>query len=197
MASKRPTLTFPELDNIQPKGRHAILRSAEEIAAEQALLEGQESGQPESQNAGFPASQHSGEPVIQQTSNTDLQKNIVPESQQGRNPGSHISSEPGNQSASKSDSQKSRHPASRKPAKQEIQEAVSRDRYQKVTYRLSFDAIDAIEDAKRILKRQYGVKASMEEIAEEAILAAYQDLLDKQEASNLVRKFAGKPANKK
>lgn len=36
MANKRPPLSFPELE---PKGRRAILRSAEEVLAEEKLLE--------------------------------------------------------------------------------------------------------------------------------------------------------------
>lgn len=39
---RRNSFSFPELDNLEPKGKHAILRSAEEVAAEQALLRSRE-----------------------------------------------------------------------------------------------------------------------------------------------------------
>jgi hypothetical protein len=39
MSNKRRPITFPELDELPPKGRGAILRSAEEVQAEQSLQE--------------------------------------------------------------------------------------------------------------------------------------------------------------
>ncbi len=39
MSNKRRPITFPELDELPPKGRGAILRSAEEVQAEQRLQE--------------------------------------------------------------------------------------------------------------------------------------------------------------
>ena len=129
MNNKRKPLSFPELES---RGRHAILRSAEEVQAEEALLE--------SQDAGMPGQQHAGLP--------------------------------------------------------EIQTNGSRTHYPKATYRLSPEALDAIDDAKRVLRRQHNIKASLEEIAEEAILAAYRDLLENQLASMLANRFASKPATK-
>jgi hypothetical protein len=56
MASKRrPPISFPELE---PKGRGAILRSPEEIRAEQQLLQRQDAGDPAIQYAGMPESQN-------------------------------------------------------------------------------------------------------------------------------------------
>ena len=64
--------------------------------------------------------------------------------------------------------------------------------YPKATYRLSPEALEAIDETKRMLRRRYKIKASLEEIAEEAILAACHDLLENQQASMLVLKFSGK-----
>lgn len=49
MPNKRQPLTFTELDEVQPKGRGAILRTPEEVEAEQRLLERQEPIQPADQ----------------------------------------------------------------------------------------------------------------------------------------------------
>ena len=125
MPSKRRPISFPELE---PKGRGAILRSAEEVAAEKQLLESQEAGMPDSQHAVVPESQHAG----------------------------------------------------------------NRASYPKATYRLSPEALEAIDEAKRILRRRHNIKVSLEEIAEEAILAAYNDLQENQQASMLANKFASK-----
>jgi hypothetical protein len=125
MPSKRRPISFPELE---PKGRGAILRSAEEVAAEKQLLESQESGMPEIQHAGITETQHAG----------------------------------------------------------------NRASYPKATYRLSPEALEAIDEAKRILRRRHNIKVSLEEIAEEAILAAYNDLQENQQASMLANKFASK-----
>jgi hypothetical protein len=133
--AKRPPLSFPELE---PKGRRAILRSAEEVAAEEQLLENQQTGVQAFQLSSMPEFQQDSIPVSQ-----------IPGSRAG---------------------------------------------FPKVTYRLNPDAVDAIEDAKRILRRQFGIKASLEEIAEAAIMAAHQDLLENQLSSNLANKLAGKPA---
>ena len=47
MPSKRKPLTFPELEPaVQPKGRGAILRTSEEVAAEERMLENQDAGMP-------------------------------------------------------------------------------------------------------------------------------------------------------
>ena len=117
MASKRKPISFPELE---PKGKNAILRSANEVQAEEEMLAHQHASMPDDQHAG------------------------------------------------------------------------GRAHYQKVTYRLSAEAIEAIDDAKRVLRRQYKLKASLEEIADKAILAAYADLLANQHASFLVSQLSSK-----
>ncbi len=61
--------------------------------------------------------------------------------------------------------------------------------YTKVSYRLSDAAIEAIEDAKRILRRQYKLKVDLEEIAEAAILELFADLAQNQGESMLVQRF--------
>ena len=152
MANKRRPLTFSELDELQPKGRGAILRTPEELEAEKHLLENEKAGKPE----------------LQETVKQEIQLDGIQEIQKTRKPASQI------------------------PSNTESSPVRNRANYPKVTYRLSFEAIDAIEDMKRILRRQYGVKVNLEEIAEEAILAAHRDLLEKQKSSNLVKKFSGK-----
>jgi hypothetical protein len=124
MASKRPKISFPELE---PKGRHAILRTPEEVAAEAAMLATQQAGNPASEST--PAS------VAQQDNNRVTTK---------------------------------------------------------VSYRVSPEAVDAVDDIKRMLARQYRVKVSRERIAEAAILAAYEDMLENRHASKLVSQLAGK-----
>ncbi len=134
MANKRRPVSFPELD-AAPKGKGAILRSAEEVEAEQQILESQQSGILDIQNASMPESWNSNLPDVPQVGN--------------------------------------------------------RAGYPKATYRLSPEALEAIDDAKRVLRRRYQAKVTLEEIAEEAILAAYRDLLENQNASLLAIKFAG------
>lgn len=133
MARKRQPIKFDELET---RGRGAILRSREEIEAEEATLAGQNAGIPASQNSGTQAYQSSG-----------------------------LHSSP----------------------------TGSRAGYQKVTYRISPEALEAIDEIKRILRRQYGIKAALEEIAEEAILAALEDLEENKQTSILVNKFSGEP----
>ena len=121
-SSKRPPLSFPELEH---RGRGAILRTAEEVQAEQDMLETQQAGMPVNQEAS------------------------LPESQQTR---------------------------------------------VKATYRISPEAAEATEEAKRLLRRKYHIKVPVERIVQEAILAAYEELLEKEESSMLVNKFASKQA---
>jgi hypothetical protein len=68
---------------------------------------------------------------------------------------------------------------------------------EKVTFRFHPQGKYALEDIKTILTRQLGTKASFELIAEEAILIAYEDLLENQNASKLAIRLSGKPENKK
>ena len=70
MASKRPPLSFSELD---ARGRRAILRTADEVIAEEELLKKQDpdispsqlTSKPVDQQASKPAQQHDSTPVSQ------------------------------------------------------------------------------------------------------------------------------------
>jgi hypothetical protein len=66
---------------------------------------------------------------------------------------------------------------------------------EKVSYRFHAEGKYAIEDMKMILARKHGIKASLEEIAEECILLAYDDLLENQNASKLANRLARTPEN--
>lgn len=80
-------------------------------------------------------------------------------------------------------------PLSRKPATQRKADRSSQA-YTKVTYRLSNDAVQAAEDMKALLKRRYGFKrVNLEEVVEEAILAARRDLEEHQEQGFLVQQL--------
>jgi hypothetical protein len=68
---------------------------------------------------------------------------------------------------------------------------------EKVTYRFHPAGKYAIEDIKTTLARKVGIKASYELIAEEAILIAYEDLLENQHASKLAKRLSRMPENKK
>jgi hypothetical protein len=68
---------------------------------------------------------------------------------------------------------------------------------QKVRYRFHAEGKYAVEDMKTILERKHGIKASLEEIAEEAILLAYEDLLENQNASKLANRLSRLPENQK
>ncbi len=60
----------------------------------------------------------------------------------------------------------------------------------KVTYRFRPDAVEAVEDIRRILRRQYGVrKVNREDIAQAAVLEALRVLEDQGDAAFLVREF--------
>ncbi len=143
MANKRRPVSFPELD-ATPKGKGAILRSAEEIAAEQDMLESQQTSNPESLKTRNSENQKTGDEALL-----------------------------------------------------EAPQSGSRNGYPKATYRLSPEALNAIDDAKRELRRRYGVRVTLEEIAEQAILAAYQDLLENKQASMLASTFFSKKESEK
>ena len=60
----------------------------------------------------------------------------------------------------------------------------------KVTYRFRPDAVEAVEDIRRILRRQYGVReVNREDIAQAAVLEALRVLEDQGDAAFLVREF--------
>jgi hypothetical protein len=103
---KRPVFIFPELES---RGRHTILRTNEEVAAEIATL---------------------------------------------------------------------------REAEEEPKERI------KVTYRFRPDAVEAVEDIRRILRRQHGVrKVNREDIAQAAVIEALRDLEERGDASFLVSEF--------
>ena len=133
---KRPPLSFPELEH---RGAGAILRSAEEVQTEEAMLARQQTGMPSENEPGSLAGE----------------------------------------------------------AATETRAPTSRTLYPKATYRLRPETLEAIDDAKRILRRQYGIKVSLEDIAEEAIMAAYTDLLDNQQTSMLAIQLASKQASRR
>ena len=61
----------------------------------------------------------------------------------------------------------------------------------KVTYRFRPDAVEAVEDIRRILRRQYGVrKVNREDIAQVAVLQALKSIEDEGATSYVVREFA-------
>jgi hypothetical protein len=104
--SKRPAFQFPELES---RGRHTILRSTQEVAAELDVLQ---------------------------------------------------------------------------RAEEEPKERV------KVTYRFQAEAVEAVEDIRRILRRQHGVrKVNREDIAQAAVLEALHDLETNGHTSFLAREF--------
>ncbi len=110
--AKRPAFTFPELES---RGRRAILRSADEVAADLEAL-----------------------------------------------------------------------------ARQAAEEEDSGERV-KVTYRFRPEAVEAVEDIRRILRRQHGVrKVNREDIAQAAVVEALRQLEDAGSDSYLVKRFAGK-----
>jgi hypothetical protein len=115
-----------------------------------------------------PAGQFSGNPEFKNSSNLETQKSGLPEIQKSRIPENQTTSKPG-----------------------------KREFFTKATYRLCDEALDAIEDAKKVLKRQYGLKVNLEEIVETAVLSAYKDLADNKEKSTLVTKYSGNPENQK
>jgi hypothetical protein len=74
---------------------------------------------------------------------------------------------------------------------------VNRVPTEKVTYRFHPEAKYAVEDMKSLLERKHGIKASLEEIAENCILIAYDDLLELQNTSKLAIKLSSIPAKQK
>lgn len=137
MVRKRTPLRFDELE---PRGRGAVIRTREEIEAEDRILASQLSGKPETRSASNPDSRVSGFPAG----------------------GSDV---------------------------------VNRAQYEKVTYRISPDAVEAIDEIKRIMRRHHGVKVTREEIAEVAILHALKECQDNQKDGIVVSWLSGKPEN--
>src|SRR5215213_10583306 len=109
--------------------------------------------------------------LYQETSPKSVEKSSFPENKKTRTPETQTSRTPENQNIAK------------------------REFYTKVTYRICDEAVDALGDAKSILKRQYKLKVNMEEIVETAIIEAFKDLTQKGEKSALVSIYSGNPEN--
>ena len=76
MARKRPPISFPELEH---RGRGAILRSAEEVQAEQALLEAEQTNPPDGRaRVAEPSVNKSTSPQVDQTTNPQTGKSAKP-----------------------------------------------------------------------------------------------------------------------
>jgi hypothetical protein len=102
---------------------------------------------------------------------------------------------PANQKTSKLASQTSGKPENQQTGTTKIPSPLTAT--EKVTYRFHPEGKYAVEDMKTILIRKHGIKASLEEIAEESILLAYEDLLENQKASKLANRLSRMPENKK
>ena len=73
-----------------------------------------------------------------------------------------------------------------------LEEAVEEPKERvKVTYRFRPDAVEAVEDIRRILRRQYGVrKVNREDIAQVAVLEALRSLEAEGPDSFIAREFS-------
>ncbi len=100
---------------------------------------------------------------------------------------------PAQQETSLQGDKETRKLVNKETVKQVYQETRKRALYPKMTYQLNPDVLDALEDAKRTLKRQYKLKVSLAEIVEEAIRHMSQDLQENKETSKLVIVFTRKP----
>lgn len=140
MASKRVPIKFNELE---PRGRGAVVRTREEIESENRELEARRSRKPENQSAINPDSLLS------------------------------VSTEVG-----------------------EEQGRANRALYEKVTYRISPEAVEAVDEIKRLMRRVHGIKATREEIAEAAILEALAEYLERRRDSKVVSRLSGNPESR-
>jgi hypothetical protein len=125
--------------------------------------------------------------------NSNKEKSGIPENQNSRKPEPQKSRTPVNSISRNPDSQNIGNPEPQETGIPENQNYMKREFFTKGTYRLCDEALDAIGDAKKVLRRQYGVKVNMEEIVEAAILDAYRDLVKNNEKSNLVQRYSGNP----
>ena len=124
-----------------------------------------------SQNAGIPANQKASKPALQNAGNMASQNT-------GMTANQHAGNTPAQQDG-------------------KITVPAHITATEKVTYRFHAEGKYAVEDMKTILARKHGIKASLEEIAEESILLAYEELLENQNASKLANRLARTPENKK
>ena len=102
---------------------------------------------------------------------------------------------PGNQKIRKSETQDIVKPVFQETRNPGNQEHGKRASYPKKTYNLHPDVVDMIDEIKRKLARQYQIKASREEIVEEALKETYKDFDHSQETSKLVIHFTRKSGN--
>jgi hypothetical protein len=137
------------------------------------------------------------DPVLPAQSDTSaaLEEASKTEQRNARKPESQNAGNPVFQHASKMESQTSGLPDFQNTGKVKISDTNTST--EKVTYRFHSEGKYAVEDMKTVLVRKYGIKASLEDIAEAAILLIYEDLLENQHASKLAIRLAGKPENKK
>jgi hypothetical protein len=66
----------------------------------------------------------------------------------------------------------------------------------KATFGLPIEDLDNLDDMKRILSRQYGIRTSKERIVSEGIRLLFEDLQGNKETSILVSKLTGKQGSK-
>ncbi len=67
----------------------------------------------------------------------------------------------------------------------------------KIGYRISTEAIDAVDEMYRVLRRRHGIKGvTRQRIVEQVILAANDDLTKNGAASDLARKLSGQAERK-
>jgi hypothetical protein len=130
---------------------------------------------------------HTNKPRIDEIENKSEKKERLKINQQN-------ASKPENQNAGVPSNQQSSMPALQNSGNLEIQHKMTAT--EKVTFRFHPEGKYAIEDIKTLLTRKVGIKASYELIAEEAILIAYEDLLENQNASKLAKRLSSKPENK-
>ena len=74
---------------------------------------------------------------------------------------------------------------------QENKKGALRASYSKSTFRLSPEALKALNDIRHALRWEYDSKTNLEEIVEQAILEVYQDLMENKNSSLMVKKFSG------
>jgi hypothetical protein len=117
------------------------------------------------------------------------------ENQQSRIPEFQNSRKMAIQNYGKQEFPKARNPASQQTGKAKL--LANQVPTEKVSYRFHAEGKYAIEDMKLILARKHGIKASLEQIAEECILLAYDDLLENQNASKLASRLAKTPESQK
>jgi hypothetical protein len=88
------------------------------------------------------------------------------------------------------ETQKSANLQKQNSANAETQRAALRKTYDKTSYRLCPEAFDAINAAKQLLKRKFGLRVSFEDIAEIALIVAQEDLEQNGDQSELVKRLS-------